>query len=109
MSKLIAFGTWIWKALDGWKTWIWAVTIALEHAFPGLGCWQWVDGAAKFVHLDTVVPAVDPDQLVKWGTFAIAIGHRLVKAWHQWRAGVPLVSVHSAIDPVTQAVVVANQ
>jgi hypothetical protein len=95
MGKLGTAGKAVWNFLDGWKTWIWAVVMALKIAFPQLPVWGYVDAAAGALGWNAVAPAVDPGQLVQWGTFAIAVGHRLKKAIDQSRAGVPIADLHS--------------
>jgi hypothetical protein len=97
MGKLGEFAKALWRFLDGWKTWIWAIVMALKTAFPALPIWGYVDAAAAAVHWNALVPAVDPDAMVQWGTFTIAVGHRLIKAWRQWRAGVPIQDIHSPV------------
>lgn len=93
-GKLGAGAKTVWQFLDGWKTWIWAVAMALKTAFPAWPCWGYVAAAASAIGWSDVVPAVDPGQLVQWGTFALATGHKLQKAIAQYRSGVPLVELH---------------
>lgn len=93
--------TWLWRFLDGWKTWLWAIVEALKIAFPSWPIWGFVDSVANSVGWQHLVPAIDPGQLVQWGTFAIAIGHRLYKAVQQYRAGVPVVALNSGPDIVS--------
>lgn len=95
VGKLGAGAKSLWNFLDGWKTWIWAVVMALKIAFPAWPVWGYVDAAAVALGWNSVAPAVDPGQLVQWGTFGLAVGHRLKKAVDQYRAGVPLADVHS--------------
>jgi hypothetical protein len=90
VDKLKALPKDLWAFLDGWKTWIWAVAMALKTVFPAWPIWSVVDSIANVIGWSDVIPAVDPDQLVQWVWFAVAVGHRLAKAIAQYRAGVPI-------------------
>lgn len=95
MGKLGAFGKAVWNFLDGWKTWIWAIVMALKAAFPQLPFWGYVDSIASAIGWNHLAPAIDPGQLVQWATFGVAIGHKLLKAIAQFRAGVPITQLNS--------------
>lgn len=97
VGKLGSFALKVWRFLDGWKTWLWAIAMALKTVHPEWGCWGYVDAAAHAVGWDAILPAVDPGALAQWGTFTLAVGHRLLKAYKLYRAGTPLVEIHS--DP----------
>jgi hypothetical protein len=95
-GKLGAGAKALWNFLDGWKTWIWAVIMALKLAFPHVPVWDYVDAAASALGWSHVLPAVDPGQIVQWATFALAVGHKFVKAIRAYRAGVPVADIGSA-------------
>jgi len=92
----------IWNALDGWKTWIIAVAMALHQVFPGWAAWGYFDAVANAIGWSSVAPAVDPGQLAAAALFLVATGHRLWKAVRAYRAGVPLADIHSE-DPAVAA------
>lgn len=81
MGKLGGIAKLIWTFLDGKKTILWAFVVAAERAFPHLPIWGFVDSAAGAIGWDKIAPAVNPDDLVMWGTLALALGHKLHKAW----------------------------
>ena len=83
----------VWQFLDGWKTWIWAVVVAAKMWWPDLGVWTTVDSLAAWAGWSNVNPAVDPGQLVQWVTFAIAVGHKFLKAVQEYNSGVPVVAL----------------
>lgn len=89
----------IWRFLDGWKTWIWAVVMALKTAYPQWGIWGSVDAFAGYLGWSSVDPAFDPGQAVQWITFAVAVGHRFWKAVQDFRAGLPISSLLSYRKP----------
>lgn len=97
MGKLGGGAKALWNFLDGWKTWIWAVVMAAKIAFPNFPAWGYVDAAAAAIHWNALAPAVDPGALAQWGTFGIAVGHRLIKAIREYRAGVPIADIHSPV------------
>lgn len=83
MGKLGNAGKNVWAFLDGKKTILWAIVVALQKAFPGLPVWGYVDAAANQLGWQNLPLALDPDQLVLWGTLAFGLGHKAVKAWKE--------------------------
>ena len=92
---MTALPKWLWTFLDGWKTWIWAVAMALKTWHPEWGIWGTVDALAAYVGWDSIAPAIDPGQLFQWATFAVATVHKFLKALAEYRAGVPLTNLLS--------------
>lgn len=89
----------IWQALDGWKTWIVAIVLALKIMFPSAPVWGYASAIFGALGWNSVTPEVSPDALAGWGLFLVAVGHRLWKALAQIRAGVPFKDVLSTPPP----------
>ena len=86
------------KFLQGWKTWIWAVVMALHQAFPHWPVWGLVDSVASGLGIQAT-PAFDPGAAVAAVTFLWAAGDHLWQAIRQYRSGVPLSELHSVKLP----------
>lgn len=73
--------------------------MALKEAYPEWPFWSFVDAAARAIGWDKLVPSIDPGQLVLFGTLALAIGHKVVKGYQEYQAGIPLTEVgRSSLD-----------
>lgn len=83
VGKLGNVGRAVWAFLDGKKTLIWALVVALEKAFPDWPVWNLAHVVFGALGWSSLTPAIDPDQLVLWGTLAVALGHKAVKAWKE--------------------------
>lgn len=73
----------VWKFLDGKKSVIMMLVGAAEIACQGHGCatpLNLLRTGVDAIGWNSVVPAVDPAQIVYWGGVTIALGHKLVKA-----------------------------
>mgnify|MGYP001290542709 CR=1 FL=1 len=71
----------VWVFLDGKKTFLWLGVTVIQLKFPNLPFWGFINAAAHQIGWDTAVPGVDAGQLVDVLTLAIALGHKLAKAW----------------------------
>lgn len=87
----------IWQALNGWKTWLMAIVMILELVSQGTayeGPLGYVRSAANALGWKDLAPAVDPGVTSAAILTLIAVGHKLVKAVRQYRAGVPIGLLH---------------
>lgn len=99
MGSLGVGATWLFRLLDGWKLVIWSFVMALKQAYPDWPFWGYVDATARAIGWDKLAPAIDPGQLVLFGTLAVAIGHKLIKGYQEYKAGIPLLDVgRSSLD-----------
>jgi hypothetical protein len=83
-GKLGAIAKAVWTFLDGKKTVIMAVLLAVEaymRAHGGVGILGYADVVTHAIGWDSVTPAVNPSDLVAWAGMTIALGHKLVKAY----------------------------
>jgi hypothetical protein len=94
MGKLGAAVKWTWNALSGWKTFIVAALLIAQTIWPEMPAFHWFGVLLDGVGWSKVVPAVDPDEAAKQILGAVALGHKLVKAYRQLKAGVPVVELH---------------
>lgn len=95
MGKLGTVPKSVWGFLDGWKLFLWSGVVALKAFFPDLPVWGMVDSGASAIGWDKLVPLIDPDALLQWGTLGIAMGHKVVKAYKEAKAGVPAAELLS--------------
>lgn len=90
MGKLGNAAKKVWNFLDGWKTFIVAIVATYKlmcHDCAGAG---YANAIVSALGWDAVTGAFDPAQAAMALGFAIAIGHRLLKAVRQYRTGVPM-------------------
>jgi hypothetical protein len=88
----------LWTLLDGHKSWIMALWAAAEAYAPGMAPTHYIDVALHAIGWDRVAPAIDPGLILFWVGLAVAVGHRLLKAYREYGAGVPLAQVLSHLD-----------
>jgi hypothetical protein len=95
LGKLGGFMKSVWTILDGWKSWIVAVVAVYKLACHDCGGAGYAVAAIHALGWDTVTAAFDPAQALAAGLVIVALGHRVVKAVRQYRAGVPMEYVNT--------------
>lgn len=91
-----------WQFLDGHKTLIVAVMLAVQRARPDWSGWTYWDATAHALGWDSVAPAIDPEALFTFGLAAFALSHRAVKIYRELRAGIPVLDIGRS--PLDQSV-----
>lgn len=87
-----------WEALSGWKSWIVAVVavwkLMCQDCATSSG---YADAILKGIGWSDTAAAFDPAQAAMALGVAVALGHKLVKAVQEFRAGVPAKLLQSSI------------
>lgn len=95
MGKLGAGPKLVWTFLDGWKSWIVALILAYKLWCHGCASGSYLDVAVNALGWSDVQGAFDPKEFLLAVGFLVAVGHRLLKAIKQFRAGVPVALLNS--------------
>ena len=90
MGKLGAAASWAWKFLDGWKSWLVAVVATWKLVCQNCAGSGYAETALKAAGWDDVAGAFDPASAAQAFAVMVALGHRLLKAVQQYRAGRPI-------------------
>ena len=102
-----------WQFLQGWKSIIVLLLLVLEGLFPTFPGFKHLGLLLTILGWHDVAPAVDPGNVVAALVTLGTVWSALVKAYKQWRAGVPLRFVNSippsAVDvPLLQVAAETN-
>lgn len=85
----------LWNFLDGWKSWIVAVVAVYKLACHDCAGAGYIDAAQSALGWNSITGAFDPKEALAAIAVIVALGHRLIKAILQYRAGVPIADLHS--------------
>lgn len=102
MGKLGPGAKAVWTFLDGWKSWIVAIVAVYKLACHECSTSGYLDAGVNALGWNTVTGAFDPKEALAAGLVLIALGHRLWKAIQQYRAGIPVEKLNSAVPPAVQ-------
>lgn len=107
MGKLGAPFKAVWEFADGWKSW--AVALVAVYKLVCVQCASvgYVDASLGALGWDRVTGAFDAKEAVAAGAVIVALGHKLVKAVKQYKAGVPVVDLQSEVKPEVVAATIA--
>lgn len=96
VASMLKGSGWLWRLLDGWKTWIVAVVALVKlvcvDCGPSMG---YVDAIIRALGWDGVAGAFDPKEALAAALVLIALGHKLLKAIAQFRAGAKLADLQT--------------
>lgn len=107
MGKLGAVPKAVWGFLDGWKSYIVAVVAVYKLVYPQGAVVGGLDATVSALGWDRVSGAFDPQEAVMAAGVLVALGHKLVKAAKQYKAGVPIADLQSEVKPEIVAATIA--
>ncbi len=99
MGKLGAVPKAVWGFLDGWKSYVVAVVSDYKLVCVNCASSGYLDASLSALGWDRVSGAFDAQEAVTAGLVIVALGHKLVKAYKQYKAGVPIADLQSEVKP----------
>jgi hypothetical protein len=101
MGTLGSGAKFVWGMLNGWKSWIVALVAVYKLMCANCATSGYLTAVLGAVGWNSVTAAFDPEQFVTALAVFIALFHKIVKAYQEYRAGVPVVDIQSPpIPPV---------
>lgn len=82
-----------WSVADGWKTWIVAIVAVYKLACVDCATNGYIDAGIKALGWNNETGAFDAKEALSAFLVILALGHKVLKAYHENKAGIPLAEV----------------